>query len=261
MRTVLTKGGLGVVLATGLMLAPALAHAQGRPPGISSDECKCQTATGKGQGKFVQSKQKCVTKCEQNARKGKEPAADCAPPYAGATASCVAKAETKAQQSETKGCAKDCPECYSGGNCSADARSRTDDTETQVDGFVPLIYCSPAPTDVDQQKCQDTQAGEAAKFAAAKATCYAECRDAECKGKAAPGSCTPPASDAKTAACISKAESKCAANVDEKCPAANVPACSAFTTGAALCGAIESAVDATDASTYCASPSGAFLDR
>ncbi len=256
----LIKDGIGIVLA-GLALAPALALADspGRPPGITATECKCQTATGKAQGKFAQSKQKCLTKCQQGARKGKNPQSDCAAPYAGTTATCVQKAEAKAEAAETKGnCAKDCPECYSNGNCTADGVTRTMNTESQIDVLVPVVYCSPAPTDKNEVKCQDTQAAEAAKFASAKAACYAKCRDAECKGKAASGSCTPPASDAKTVACIQKVESKCVANVDKKCTG-HTPSCSTFTSGTQLCNAIESAVDSGDSSTYCASPSGAFV--
>jgi hypothetical protein len=249
-------GTIGVAaLLTGLVLTPSLADAQ-----LTSDECGCQTATGKAQATFVQSKQKCVTKCEVGARKGKNPVTDCDPPYAGTTAACVDKAEAKAISTGSKGkCAKDCPECYSGGNCPADATTRTADNEAQVDAFVPLIYCEPAPTDPDEQKCQDAQAKEAAKFVKSKSVCYAKCRALECKGKVPAGSCTPPATDPKTVACIQKAEGKCTSGIDKKCTG-TTPACAAFQTSAALCAAIEGAVDAGQADTYCASPSGAFLE-
>jgi len=252
----LVIGSLGIAaLVAGLALAPATANAQ-----PTKDECTCQTTTGKAQAKFVLAKQKCVTKCEQGARKGKNPVTDCDPPYAGATAACIDKAEAKAIATGSKGkCLKDCPECYANGDCAADATTRTAGNEAQVDAFVPLIYCEPAPTDPLEQKCSDTQAAEAAKFVLQKSICYAKCRALECKGKVAPGSCTPPATDPKTVACIDKFEAKCVANVDKKCTG-NTPACAAFQTGTALCAAVEAAVDAGQADTYCASPSGAFLD-
>jgi hypothetical protein len=256
MRKILTGSVAAAALMVGLALAPSVANAQ-LP---TKDECGCQSSTGKAQGTFVQSKGKCITKCQVGARKGQNPLSDCSPPYAGATAACVDKAEAKAISTGSKGkCAKDCPECYASGNCPADATTRTASTESQVDAFIPFIYCTPAPTDADEQKCQDTQAGEAAKAAKALATCSAKCRAQECAGKIPPGSCAPPPTDAKTVACRDKAIGKCAAKVDSKC-VGNTPACAAFGSGVALCAAVRAAVDSNYGSTYCASPSGAFLE-
>src|SRR5262249_20720527 len=125
----------GAVLALAVLVVTPSAG-WGQP---TSDECKCQLATAKAQGKFISSKAKCITKCEQGARSGKNPAGACTPPFAGTTGECVQKATDKAITAETK--CKDCPECYAGGNCAADAASRTAANEAQLDAFVPLIYC------------------------------------------------------------------------------------------------------------------------
>ena len=260
MRTRLFIAAGGATLAVALAL-PLTAGAQ-----LSTDECNCETQTGAAQGKFAAAKAKCLAKCNQGARAGNNPATDCTAPYAGTTQECVNKAETKAEATETK--CKDCPECYSGGNCTADAGTRTATTETQIDGFAFLVFCddgaSPDQTNDDEAKCEQEAAKAAGKFAAAKAKCYAKCRAAECKGKIPAGSCTAGAvtdPTGKTQDCISKNEAKCVAKIGQKCtdppecytnPLVNPPT--------NLCNAVESAVDANDASTYCSSPSGAFLE-
>lgn len=253
------RAGLTTVVAGGALLAltlmgPPSAGAQA----LNADECKCQTASGKAQGKFAAAKAKCVSKCEAGERKGTNPGTDCVPPYAGTTAECVTKAEGKAAAKETK--CKDCPECYSGGDCTLDGTNRTAETEGDVDLFVPLIFCDDTPSDDDlnddEATCQQQQAKNLGKFAAAKANCYAKCRKKECKGTPV-GSCTPPASDPDTQACIAKAEAKCVDKLTTACP--DPPECNALT-AAQLCALAEAAVDGNDASTYCASPSGAFVE-
>lgn len=237
---------------------------------LTPDECKCQQGTSAAQGKFTADKAKCITKCEQGARKSLNPSTDCNPPYGGATATCIAKAEGKAESSEVKKCQKDCPECYSGGNCAADAMTRTANTEAAIDSFKPIIYCDDTGS-VDQlnpkeAKCQDTTAKNAASFARTKAKCYQKCRAAECKGQIPAGSCTGGAvtdPTGKTQACINKAETKCSSGIDKACESASggdKPECYGTTSGTQRCNQIEQVVDAFDATFYCASPSGAFLD-
>jgi hypothetical protein len=208
-----------------------------------------------------------VAKCQKDARNGKNPVADCYPPYAGKAAECVAKAEAKAA-AKTAGC-KDCPECYSAGNCDAEGSSRTADTEASVDVFVPIVFCAePAlPDDLndDEAKCMQSMAKFGGKFAAAKAKCYAKCRRNECKGTIPAGSCTAGAvtdPTNKTQECIAKQEAKCVAKIGAKCT--DQPECitanPAVDPATDLCILIEAAVDAEDAQTYCGSPSGAFLE-
>jgi hypothetical protein len=85
--------------AVTLLLAAGLAtasHAQD----LTDDEAKCQVGTSLAIGKFVTEKAKCLIKCEQGARKGLNPAADCVPPYAADTLTCVQKAGGKAESLE-----------------------------------------------------------------------------------------------------------------------------------------------------------------
>src|SRR5262249_26980113 len=118
---------LGAALALGLTTG---ARAQ-----ITDDESKCQIGTRLAQGKFVTEKAKCLIKCQQGARKGQNPSADCFAPFGGATANCVQLAQSKAEGLEQSKCKKDCPECYSGGDCTADSLARTANTEGDVDAL------------------------------------------------------------------------------------------------------------------------------
>jgi len=95
--------------------------------GADVAEQKCQTATAKALTKQTGSVIKCYDKCQANARKGLISVAGCAPPASDpATASCVAKANSKAILGVDKACG---PECFGGdltcgsntGTCSNDA--------------------------------------------------------------------------------------------------------------------------------------------
>src|SRR5262245_16620237 len=115
-----TRDALVAMIVAGGMLGAGLASALGPPDDVS--ELKCQTATGKGLGKFAGSYAKCVTKCWKDYRKGLVPDGDCYEPYGGATSTCLqdpakgAFAKTVAKIG--KGCAIDCPECYLSGQCN-----------------------------------------------------------------------------------------------------------------------------------------------
>ena len=236
---------------------------------VTDDESKCQLGTSLAIGKFITNKAKCLTKCEQGARKNANPATDCDPPFAGATATCVQKATTKATGLEQSKCAKDCPECYSGGDCATDSTTRVSNAETQVDGLAQLVYCddsaSPDGLNAAEAKCEDTVAKTLSNFAAKKLNCYAKCQKAAHKGTIPAASCTPPASDPKTSECVNKEETKAAFLIDKKCdatvnPSADKPECFGANTGASWAQLVEAAVDMGQADLYCASPSGAFLD-
>jgi hypothetical protein len=237
-------------------------------PDISDDESKCQLGTSLAIGKFVTDKAKCLIKCEQGARKALNPATDCDPPYAGATAACVARAETKAEGLEQSKCAKDCPECYAGGDCAADADARVADAESQVDTLRALVYCDDSGSGdgltAAEAKCADTVAKTLSNFAKKKLNCYAKCRKAEHKGTTPPGTCLP-ATEAKAAACLDKEENKAVFLIDKKCEASvnpknEKPECFGVSTGATWVALVEAAVDAGQADLYCGSPSGAFVD-
>jgi hypothetical protein len=257
-------GFVAAGLLAGLVMAPAT-HAQ-----VTKDESKCQTGGSGVIAKFVAAKQKCITKCEAGARKGQNPATDCDPPYAGTTAACITDpvkgAEAKAVAGFQKACSKDCPECYSGGNCTTEANTRVTNTETQVDVLVAVVYCDDSASGDGlttlEAKCQDATAKTLAKFVGAKSKCYAKCETAEASGKLPPNSCNPPtAADPKTAACVDKAEAKSIAGIDKACapPKGESPECYAGSNGTSLTGLVETAVDSTLPGTYCASPSGAFV--
>jgi hypothetical protein len=250
-----------LVLAAGLATA---SHAQG----LTDDEAKCQVGTSLAVGKFITEKAKCLIKCEQGARKGLNLASDCEPPYAGATLACVQKAETKAEALEVSKCAKDCPECYTGGDCAADADARVAAAEGDVDDLRLVVYCTEVldpPLTKAEAKCADTVAKSLSNFAKKKLNCYSKCRKDEHKAKVPVGSCDPPASDPKAAACIDKEETKAAFLIDKQCdpvvnPKAEAPECHVGQTGAGWAAVVEAAVDGGDAGLHCASPSGAFLD-
>ena len=86
---------------------------------------------------------------------------------------------------------------------------------------------------------------------------------AEASGKLPPNSCNPPVpADPKTAACVQKAEQKSTASIDKACtpPKGDSPECYTNSAeGAFLTNTVETAVDSTLPATYCASPSGAFV--
>src|SRR5262247_2461520 len=92
MRTGRTAVGIigSAVIAFGLLLPVSAGAAP------SADECKCEQATGKAQGKFAKAKGGCIAKCVAGAAKvpQKNPWSDCQQPtFGGKTAECVAKAE------------------------------------------------------------------------------------------------------------------------------------------------------------------------
>jgi hypothetical protein len=262
---IMTRTAVRTVAVTSALLlgAPTLGHAQ-----PTADEVKCQLGTSLAIGKFLTEKAKCLTKCEQGARKGTTPAADCTPPYGGTTLGCVQRAESKAATLEQSKCAKDCPECYSGGDCAADATARVASAEAQVDVLAALVFCDDSGTgglSKAEAKCQDTVAKTLSNFAAKKLLCYSKCRADESKGKVPAGDCTPPPANAKTASCIAKEESKAAALIDKQCepsvnPKAEKPGCFGSQTGAGWVGLVEDAVDGGQAGLYCGSPSGAFAE-
>lgn len=259
-----------LAMAAALALALAASPVAAQPAGVTKDELKCESGAGKALSKFVGSKTKCVQKCVTTARKTSGPYTDCFAPFGGATATCIQDptkgAEAKARTSIVKACTKDCPECYAPSVCST-GEPFVANTETQVDAFGPLIYCTEAgggtPTK-EQAKCEDTVAKTLTKFVDSKTKCYDKCNQNVFKAKIPEGSCSPPTpTDVATQACIQKAEDKAVASIDKACATAgqNPPCYGAnFDTGAEWVGLTEAAVDANVPVIACGSPSGAFLD-
>lgn len=262
--------------AAGLLLVAASAMAQ--PSGVTKDEVKCESGTGKALAKFVSLKGKCVTKCLSTARKTSGPYAGCFPPFADPNVNtCILDplkgAEAKARASITKACAVDCPECYAASNCST-GEPFVGNTENLVDAQGPSVYClengGNTPTK-EQAKCEDTVAKELGKFVGKKSKCYDKCNQNVFKAKIPEGSCDPPnPSDAATLACVKDplkgAEAKAAAKIDKACTVAGaLPPCydgSAFrpNTGQGWVNLVEGVVDSQIPIIACGSPSAAFLD-
>jgi hypothetical protein len=260
---------VGACSATAALVLAAGVATASHDPDVTDDEAKCQQGTSLAIGKFVTEKAKCLTKCEQGARKAQNPASDCVPPYADTTLACVQRAEGKAEALEVSKCAKDCPECYTGGDCTADADARVAAAEGDVDTLRAVVYCDDSGS-LDgltkaEAKCADTVAKSLSNFAKKKLNCYNKCRKDEHKEKVPVGSCDPPASDPKAADCVDKEETKAAFLIDKQCdssvsPKAEKPECYGALTGAILAGLVETEVDNGQAGLYCGSPSGAFLN-
>jgi hypothetical protein len=255
--------GFGVVALAAALIAGNAGNASAQTVG---DELKCQANASKVIAKFVGSKVKCLNKCWSQLRKG-DPV-DCldtpddGDPRDAATQACIDAAETKSNSGQAKKCTADCPECYDGGNCPADAAGKTTTTESLIDTQDPTVHCNGGTVTADQGKCQDNTGKTLAKWVASLSKCTAKCRANEEKGKAAPGSCTPPASDPKTIDCINKAEPKCVSSIDKKCgDAGATPPCWSFpTNGTQWCNLVQGIVDGQYNEYFCGSPSGAFLE-
>src|SRR5262249_29518476 len=250
----LRRFGVVMFAAASLGLAAVPVRAQ-----ISKDVLKCEDTTNKTLGKFVGSKAKCITKCLGTQRKAAAPNfASCFPPYTDATESaCISGtlkgAEAKAGAGIAKACAAlaSCPSCYTPTTKCSDSSGGNpwvQSTEGTLDGLVPLVYCSekgntnPSKTDA---KCEDGITKNLTKFVASKGKRYQKCNDNLNKGKAAPASCTPTATDPATVTCISTAETKTSAAIDKACftPPATAPSCLTFNTGAGWTGVAEAGVD------------------
>src|SRR5215472_5622213 len=119
------------------VIAAGSAHAQ-----VTDAELACQASTAKAMGKFTAGRAKCIRKCEQGVRMGRNPLSDCVPgSFGGATAVCAEAAET-----EVKKCAQDCPECYDGdgkctpGDCACDSVELSEEVAAAIDLYAGLVY-------------------------------------------------------------------------------------------------------------------------
>jgi hypothetical protein len=260
----------------GALLAAVPASAQ--PAGVTKDEVKCESGTGKALAKFAASKTKCVDKCLVTARKTMGPYAGCFSPYTDpAVVACIQDpvkgVEAKTRAAIVKACSVDCPECYNPTNCSS-GEPFTTNTENILDVQGPSVFCTEKNNGTpskDQAKCEDAVAKNLTKFTGSKAKCYDKCNQNVFKGKIPEGSCNPPnPSDAATFACVKDpikgAEAKTAAKIDKVCtiPGA-LPSCydgSAFrpNTGTGWVNLAEGIIDGQIPMIACGSPSPAFLD-
>lgn len=247
-----------------LMIVPVVLGARVASAQLSTGEQRCEQAAAKELGKLAVSRAKCVSKCDQQAQKGKVSPSECVPPYAGAALACLTTAVTKAGAGIDKKCVPACPSCYGGGTCAAFRNSRIASVNATLDAEYPLVFCndsaSPDGLTVVETKCRQSAALAATKFAADLAKCYSKCHLLEFKTKIPLGSCVPPTPlDAKTAACKAKAITKNSATIAAKCP--DPPECLAAALPTLVQPLAANLTENYDALVFCYSPSGAFLDQ
>lgn len=256
-----------MAMAAGLCLAASSANAQ--PAGVTKDEFKCESGTGKALTKFVGAKSKCVSKCLATGRKASGPYTECFAPFGGATATCIQDAskgaEAKARAAIIKACSKDCPECYGQATCDT-GEPFVMTTEGLLDAQGPLVYCTEngggTPTK-EVGKCEDAVSKSLVKYVGAYSKCYDKCNANVFNGKIAEGSCDPPATDPATQACIAKAQPKAIDGIDKACADAGAnPSCysAALDSGAEWVALTEGILNGQIPTIACGSPSGAFID-
>ena len=260
----------GVVrqLGIAIVLAGTAAAQLYAPPA----EFKCMAKVSKAGAKFMAARTKCATKCFQNVWKGLVPAADCSPPFGAFMTACTGNAEGKFAYAISNACdpafkpGTACPECYSGGNCglSGESSERVDSFANQIDQLYPALFCEVAPTPfLLEMRCMATAAKGVVKYFTKVTKCYDKCYGLVQKGLVAPLACAPPASEPLVAECLADARADNIKYIDHDCgpPPASPDGCGAPYPTA------EGWIDLADAMTlgdvpltYCASPSGAFVE-
>lgn len=283
------KGAVLVGVAS--LALGGMAHAA-----LLASSFKYEATDSKAAGKFPGALSKCASKCYANFWKGSVPnATDCQDtnndgvfPDA-ATTTCVSDpikgAITKnvaAFGKANKPPSSTCPlpsetggdtNCYNDGDCSTYPADRTSQLYTIVNGFNGIVFCDTATTDKLVQGCQLNAAKVLSKYAAAIDKCYDKCLQSQFKGVAGTGTCIEgfTGTDIKFQACLDKNQTKTVAAFNKKCKDLNVQP----NGGVAPCNFYQFEADNTTAkvitlaggvtkaqvvnNTYCASPSGAFV--
>lgn len=247
-------------LGTAVLLVATCGSARGQ---LSGDEHACQQAAVKQSAAILAKRIKCLVTCDKRALKGKVPATDCVPPFAGTTRECVDGVRAKALEGVAKKCAPDCPECYAGGDCAAHAAGLAGAIEAEVDFVVPLVRCddgsSPDGLTKTEAKVRQKVALVVGKFVADTEKCLAKCRKGETDGKLPADSCVYGAeTDQRTIDCLIKAALKAFVVLED--PELDAPECLAPQLSFALpvaAGLIED----FDPVLFCGSPSAAFVDQ
>jgi hypothetical protein len=239
-----------LVLSLGWTLAAPPAHAAETTKGVlTSRERACQVGRARAVYDLIVAEGRCLRRC----RAGTPGDAACAPPDGVGVASCVRSAEARAlRRVFGRSCRRDCPECY--GGCTATVASdEVRYTSGLIATFAPLVYCGAAAANEDDG-CRHAVATAAARYARRYGRCFARCHGAGCDtGR-----------DVRTAACADRAARRARAAIDARCEPAGggvKPACYAGLTGSVWVDLVRGAVDAGRPVLFCASPSGAFVDR
>lgn len=177
-------------------------------------EIACQRALGKALGAYAKARVGCIAKCHK--KTPLDPA--CGAPFAGATLTCVQKAQGKLAALLVKKCVSvgseedSCPECYEDvhGTCADFSVSATAKTVDLTDGLTSDIFCddsgSPDGLTKSEAKCQAILVRALTSFVAKAVGCIDRCLANERKGKT-DGTCNPLAfvdfaGDSKTLTCL-----------------------------------------------------------
>ena len=269
------KHALVAGLLTFLVVAPALA--QPDQPDVLPKEFACMSGRTKFASKFWLAKGKCVSKCLSNVWRGIEQENNCLPPtFGGVTALCVNDtvfgskgAENKFEAAVMKVCVTgpgaDCPDCYAPDGCGlGPTQDLVQAQEGQLDTFIPGIFCERTGADRAEQKCQLNTAKVVTKYFGTRHKCYTKCFVDERSG-GDPALCLVPATAEKAVACLATAEQKAIIAIDKYCDETlrpgSQPDCGAsYPGGAFWTNAVNVVVDGMINPTFCASPSGAFVD-
>ena len=268
MKTLVKSALLAVVgLALGSVAAAQLTDA----------EFKCQRSVSQAGSRFVAAKAKCTMRCIGNAAKGVNPFSDCFVPYGGATAECIDDtvldangAEDRFRDAIRRACdpgfkvGADCPECYDGGDCSTDGEAvdRVQRHEGQLDGYFAGVFCDQPGADAAETACELGTAKAISKLIPSINKCYERCYVHARRGLFSQSDCVAPASDPATAACLHAADDKSILAIDKKCRDVDaLPDCYGYyPDGASWTNFFDIVYGGDVPSTFCGSPSGAFLD-
>lgn len=220
--------------------------------------------TAKTFARFIARKSKCVQRCITHARTSSQLYGDCFAPFGGTTATGITDpvtgAEARARASIVSRCADpaDCPDCYGLGVCTT-GEPFVGNVESQLDLFSHfLVYCVESigtTASRPEAACEDAVSRAVVKLGVSRIRCYtrgfsgifARSCPTCTTGQLPAGSCDPPVSDPRTAACIARAAAAAKAVIDASCSAVGAtPAChvaNGLDTGAAWVSLFGGAID------------------
>lgn len=235
------------------------------PPGLTPAEAACERIFGPATDRFGAAIATCVVRCDAKAARGRLAETDCAPPYGTATRACIERARSAGVRRIDRGCANDCPECYAGGDCVAFARDALAVTGQVVDGFVRQVLCDDSASadglSRPEDRCRRVVGSALAKAARALGKCFVRCRQRQERQDLANGplggTCTSAPQDRTVARCLSGVRRTALRATHRGC--ADAPDC---LDPATLLDAVAEQIRSDYAVLiFCASPSGAFVDR
>jgi hypothetical protein len=176
-------------------------------------------------------------------------------------AACIAKADAGRARSIARGCARDCPECYQGGDCAAYGDGAVTVTGQVVDGLVGQILCDDGASadglTTVEDRCRRSAGTALAKAARAMGACFVRCRRDEERGKLPPQACDAQPLPATARACLDRVEAGARRTIGKRCadaPSASIRSRSSIRWRRRSPGDYQILI-------FCASPSGAFVER